>query len=240
MILRLLLDGSPRPDVNHRYENGQTLLFRLISSYSCRDQLKLLLDAGADPMIPDNSGTIPLQLSTRYKKATAMLLDAAPQSINHVDANGRSIAMSRLAQLGEYPYDGRLGALDTTAVDKNGDTLLHIAMMSGDGKMIKVIPKLLKLPIDVFCIGYQGTTVLMKAFMNGCGGIIQANSAKTDKHINACLKLVIGHILRGPRSRGHARKEPEVEAEVEEETETETDSGDSSDAGAQVVKRRRV
>jgi ankyrin repeat protein len=200
-LVRLLLRANPPPDLNWRDINDKTLLFNALSRQSY-PTLMMLLAAGADPTIPDKSGNIPL-FEAREADTIAALLDAAPRSINHVDGKGRNALMQAYMDSQQAPrhFLGHLNALDTTATDKYGDTVLHIAMWAW---RTEVVPKLLELPMDIFRGGRSGYTVMMKPFANSG----YHRDAQDDRDISACLAMVADHVLRMPAVQGRTRKEP--------------------------------
>jgi ankyrin repeat protein len=221
-LLRFLLNDRESPqdvDLDQKYEKGQTLLFRLLSR-SRADALRQLLSAGADATIPDDSGAIPLLRAPTYN-AFETLFSYAPRSINHTDASGRTVFMNHCM---DPLFEGRSLALlcnhikhlNVNATDKYGDTPLHYAMSS---TRTEAVTKLLTLPVDVFCSGFNDTTVLMRAFLDrlrvnghGRGAVprytyeVGVDASKTDDSVNACLKLVIHHILHRPLDQHHVRK----------------------------------
>jgi hypothetical protein len=231
-LLSVLLRAAPRPNLNQRQDWGGTLLSGAIYRYT---KVKLLLDAGADPTICDKSGNIPL-FEAEHANTVAALLDAAPDTINCVDDAGRNVFMNaclgirsdlarrrngrplKCRQSPEF-FFGHLGALDTSATDKYGDTVLHIAM-----SMVQttVVEKLLELPIDVFRGNKCGHTVLMKPFASPG----YHRGAQDDRDISACLAMVSDHVLRLPAVQRRTRKEP-----------GDADGGSSSEEAC--AKRRR-
>jgi ankyrin repeat protein len=205
-LLSLLLRANPPPDVNQKYQDGRTLLFQVSNSYPV---LKMLLDAGADPTIPDRSGRIPL-FEAREADTIAALLDAAPHSINHVDAAGRNVLMNNCSGQRSCHFLSRLDTLDTAARDYFGDTVLHKAM-----SMLRkeVIEKLLTLPLDVFAIGNEGCTVMMSPFATPghCrrgDGSYDPSHEDEDRNISTSLIMIANYILHLPLTQGRSRTEP--------------------------------
>jgi ankyrin repeat protein len=218
-LVRLLLRANPPPDVNQRDSSGKTLLFDALSQMNY-PILKMLLAAGVRPTIPDKSGNIPL-FEAREPETITALLDAAPRSINHVDGYGRNALMQAcLGYQDARHFLGHLGALDTSATDKYGDTVLHAAMWVW---RTEVVEKLLELPIDVFRGNAWGHTVMMKPFASPR----YHRGAQGDRDISACLAMVSDHVLRMPAVQRRTRKEP-----------GDADGGSSSEEAC--AKRRRA
>jgi ankyrin repeat protein len=245
------------PNINHKDSyTGQTLLFNIrhIPSEILRD----LFAAGADPSIADNEGAIPInRLLTYGLSSFKLIFEMFPQAVNYTDASGRSVFMRQCMQpscdddgLQElYKY---LSYVDPSITDVNGDSVLHAAM---NGRRVTAVRSLLA-HSDVFSVGYEGSTVLMKLFMTPMTfeedprtfflrnrreypdvDEDEDEGEEDEMDIIQCLDALINHILGIP---------PDVEGEVTHKTVHGTrkfaDAGDSDDDGAseRSVKRRRV
>jgi hypothetical protein len=85
--------------------------------------------------------------------------------------------------------------------DKNGDTALHFAMLASCDKIVSM---LVNLGADVLVCGYEGTTVLMKPFLDEdleLRAVVPANTdgaaaVDMDVQISRCLVLIIGEMLK--------------------------------------------
>jgi serine/threonine-protein phosphatase 6 regulatory ankyrin repeat subunit B len=164
-IMKLLLAADAPADVNQQNNKGHTALFIAVSK-DFPKAVQLLLDYGADPCIVDNTGSIPLMRCTS-PEAVKMLVDAAPELVNHTCNRGRRA----LAYLTPFDICKELFAscarhnikIDVNHADVNGDTALHMAMLGHADQ--SAVQLLLEKGADVFGVGYGGTTVLMKPFL---------------------------------------------------------------------------
>jgi ankyrin repeat protein len=234
-LLSTLLRANPLPNVNKQNDDGKTLLFQLLH-VSSRATLEMMLDAGADPTISDDSGDIPLFHAG--SGAVRLLLEAAPHSINYVDAAGRNAVMRACLESSQRyrVFLGQLHGLDTSITDGNGDTVLHIAMSR---RLKGVVTELLQLPINVFSTNSNGFTALMKALGDPLRVPVPvlarrngATAAEEDREISACLALVADHVLGMSATHGCTRKAGAA-------GDGDGDGGDGETEEA-VAKRRRV
>jgi ankyrin repeat protein len=203
-VLVVLLAADPPAEVNQQSRNGSTALFLAVTG----DRLasaRLLLDADANPFIVDNTGSIPLMRCTS-PEAAKMLVNAAPDMVNHTCNKGRRALayLTRLDLLEElFTSCARHNIqIDVNHADINGDTALHMAMLSWSGP--GAVKLLLEKGADVFGVGYGGTTVLMRPFMAGDRGVIareygireaEDGSELADATISESLRSILDRIL---------------------------------------------
>jgi hypothetical protein len=100
-----------------------------------------------------------------------LLVKAAPDAVSHRNNLGRTA----IFPMTRYPrsYDALVETvksgseygvpMELNHADDNGDTALHIAMVSHNVKAVKY---LLEKEVDVMGSGWQGTTALMKLFLD--------------------------------------------------------------------------
>jgi hypothetical protein len=164
-----------------------------------------LLDAGADPRIATNAGIVPLAFS-QVPEAVKMLVDAASDTVNHTCNKGRRALayLTRLDLLEElFASSTRHNIqIDVNHADINGDTALHMAMLSWSGP--EAVKLLLEKGADVFGVGYGGTTVLMKPFLHVDEAVIgdeylsfqlSGELEDADANISASFKTILDHML---------------------------------------------
>jgi ankyrin repeat protein len=108
---------------------------------------------------------------TANAEVVRILLDASPDMATVRDDEGRS-ALAYLAFSSSFPEalkellrhcEGRGVEIDINEKDFNGDSALHLSMVEGS---IRVVKMLLEKGADVLGCGFEGTTVLMKQFMD--------------------------------------------------------------------------
>jgi ankyrin repeat protein len=189
--------------------------------------IEALLAAGADPRATDAEGSIAL-MHCRDAAAVEKLVHAAPDTMRHQNCDGRTVLMYLCAGMptlvgfgallgagAEYIDESKLSSSrdDVTATqacwttlfgieiqDKYGDTALHFAMLASCDKTVNM---LVHLGADVLVCGYEGTTVLMKPFLDEdheLRAVVSANNngaaaVDTDEQISRCLRLIISHLL---------------------------------------------
>jgi ankyrin repeat protein len=157
-----------KSDVNAADHDGFTPL--MLGAGSGGKAVPMLLDAGADPRTADNHGRVPLMHAVNADTFAA-LVEAAPDTISRRDSCGRTtfhyysasrakldalLRLYRYIKIGEH----RIGINDR---DDNGDTALHMAMADSNSGAVKL---LLKNGAEVLGSGYEGSTVLMKPFLD--------------------------------------------------------------------------
>jgi hypothetical protein len=192
----------------------------------------MLLDAGADPRAADNHGRVALMHAVSAEAFTT-LVEPAPDTVSHRDSCGRTVfhyysarrtTFNPLTQLCEYVKTGE-HLIDINDRDDNGDTALHMAMIE---VFIPTLKLLLKNGAEVLGSGYEGTTVLMKPFLDaevvsrvyeglemsrdeaeaeGDGG--EDDGSEADRSTSTCLRLILDGILSKEKasqgSRGRRR-----------------------------------
>jgi ankyrin repeat protein len=163
--VRLLLDTRPVGYIDTQDFDGFTALHVVHDLETTR----LLLEFGADPRIVDHRGRTPLMMSGSAA-SKRLLLEASPGLVGMRDCMGRTAVMhlscnvsrfEALEELLRYCEERGLDA-GVNKRDHNGDTALHFAMVGGTLRSVRL---LLKNGADVLASGYEGTTVLMKPFL---------------------------------------------------------------------------
>lgn len=168
-VIHVLLDATPPANVNIRLDMGRTALFEAAAMYA-PDIIDMLIKAGADPRAADDNGCIALMFA-KYDVSVLPLLEAAPDTVNHRDIRGRtalhhfSASGDKLKALSQLLENLRKGEhpIDINAADDNGDSALHLAMAHVNLDAVKL---LLENGAEVLGSGYEGTTVLMKPFLD--------------------------------------------------------------------------
>jgi ankyrin repeat protein len=195
-ILKLLLAADPAVHINQQQVMGFTALF-FSTAKNHLIAAKLLLEAGACPRVVSIEGHVPL-MCCQTPESVTMLVDAAPDLINHACNKGRRAigyltSLNLLEEL--FASSARHNIqIDVNHEDVNGDTALHIAMMQRNGPA--AVQLLLDKGAKVFGVGYGATTVLMKPFFSVENQpVIEAPEEVADSTINECLKIVMDHML---------------------------------------------
>jgi hypothetical protein len=172
--------------------------------------MQVLLQLGADPHIVDNEGVSPL-MHISNAACVRLLPEAAPDLILVRDLKGRTALMHLsycdrrhhvLKELLLYCKEHRLDAC-VNSKDINGDTALHIAMVARNVRAVKL---LLNAGSNVICSGCEGTTALMKPFVDedvvssAYAGIplnpyIRATAKKKDAESDVCLKALLNAVF---------------------------------------------
>jgi hypothetical protein len=131
-----------------------------------------------------------------------MLVDAAPDLVNHTcSKGGRALAyLTRLATLQElFASSARHGIqIDVNHADVDGDTALHVAMMVKTGP--GAVELLLEKGADVFGVGSEDATVLMKPFPDDHEDEAEEENDEEDEKridltISDSLKALLDHVL---------------------------------------------
>jgi ankyrin repeat protein len=205
--VRLLVSTRPPGYVNVRNACGLTELLAVDRP----EMVRLLLELGADPRIVDNAGKTPLM---RHHNAVCarLLLDAAPDLVGARDLQGRTAVMHlsccdgqhvapALEELFRYCEEHGIDAEVNGRAD-NGDTALHVAMVRGDLRAVKL---LLEQGADMMSISHDGTTVLMKPFLardvlgSTYEDIRMGYAARyhglEDAQVSKCLKTLLDTVL---------------------------------------------
>jgi hypothetical protein len=215
-IVQLLINATPPADINFRLPKGQTALFTVAGDLLPNATI-MLLEAGADPCVVDDNGCVALMLAAD-DDTVAVLIEAAPDTVNQRDARGRTVfhyyssvgnKYIALQQLCKYirSSDQQID-ININDKDDNGDTALHMPMMYANKATLDL---LLENGADVFVTGYEGSTVLMKPFFDD--DLVsevyddldvrifepeeesEEDRKEADEAISLCLKTVIERIL---------------------------------------------
>ena len=125
-----------KPKLNLPRNNGRTILFDIIN-YNNLDLIKLFLHNGADTNVIDNDGNSPLSL----------MID---NGLKLKKLNEREKFLERVVFMLKF-------RLDVNAVDKDGRTVYHKAVIAND---IELIEKLLTKKADLNIRDKQGRTAL--------------------------------------------------------------------------------
>jgi ankyrin repeat protein len=204
--VRALASVQPPEYMNKQDSRGRTAL----ALTECSDMMQVLLKLGTDPRIVDNEGVSPL-MHISNAACVRLLLEAAPDLISVRDLKGRTALMhlsccdrrhDALKELLCYCKEHRLDAC-VNSKDITGDTALHIAMVA---RNIRAVKLLLKAGSDVICSGYEGTTALMKPFVDedvvssAHAGIplnpyVRATAKRKDAESDVCLKALLNAVF---------------------------------------------
>ncbi|MDD3470914.1 MAG: ankyrin repeat domain-containing protein [Thermoguttaceae bacterium] len=102
-----------QPNLNERDEQGQTLLYRAVVERQ-RDLVQNLLEADADPQIPDDEGLTPLQLALREQFTEIVEL---LETVEKVKQTVEIVATSAV----DEPVAGELSAIAAEVVEPAAD-----------------------------------------------------------------------------------------------------------------------
>lgn len=176
------------------------------------DSVKLLLDAGADADLGNMYGDVPLT-NAEDAETVRLLIEAAPWTVYHRHDDDRTMLMQFCS--GDLPIETIEQFLstanennvpvDVNDVDDCGDTALDMAMLSRNTKSVDL---LLVKGADVMHSGWEGTTVLMKPFLDRDDETVDARFAdmrfpddyhESDDVLNdlktqRCIRLVLSHL----------------------------------------------
>jgi ankyrin repeat protein len=168
-VLQYLLSHESLIDVDMKCGLGFTAL-DVATRADKLPAVQLLLDKGADPRSTDKDGACALFFA-RSAGAVRLLVKADPDAVSHRNNLGRTaiFPMTRYARsydalVETIKNDSEFGVpVELNHADDNGDTALHIAMVSHN---VKAVKSLLEKEVDVMGSGWQGTTALMKLFLD--------------------------------------------------------------------------
>ncbi|KAJ5365577.1 hypothetical protein N7517_008463 [Penicillium concentricum] len=162
-VVEWLLDGGS--NVDSRDSLGRTMLHQA-AFQNCDDTLRLLLKRGADPMSKDSFGQIPLHMAcahvrSLFEDAFEILLEAGSDP-NSRDINGET-PLHQAVRAGFYwaPHmmvaDGRA---DFMVKNNDGNTALHLAVISGRGKSDIMAKELRRAGADCSIVNNDGQTAM--------------------------------------------------------------------------------
>jgi ankyrin repeat protein len=163
-VVRLVLAARPGY-INKQDSYGCTALHYA----SHPETVQLLLELSAGPALEDNAeNPAPVCSATRVRE-----LKAAQDLIGMKDIEGRTALMHFSCPQSMYQYDAMKElfryceehGLDTGVnnKDNNGDIALHLAVLANNLSLVEL---LLEKGAEVMGSGLEGTTVLMKPFLN--------------------------------------------------------------------------
>jgi ankyrin repeat protein len=201
---------SPLVDVNlWKNEEGCTLLNLAATSYY-PETVERLLAAGADPMIEDDYGDIPLTV-VREEESMQLLIEAAPYSVYHSHFHGRTMLMRMCARMDMESLNQLFLScsehdvtIEIDEIDDSGDSALDIAMMILHSECVQ---ELLCKGAEVLGTGWQDMTVLMKPFLDHDDELTEIHyrdirllrdESEDDKDLmtQRCLELVLSQLHR--------------------------------------------
>lgn len=133
-LLKRLLAKKPR--FNIQRTDGKTILFDVIN-YNNLELIKLFLNNGADANVTDNNGNTPLSL----------MID---NGLKLKKLNDRESFLERVVFMLKF-------RVDTNAIDKDGRTIYHKAVIADD---LELVEKLLTKKADLNIKDRQGRTAL--------------------------------------------------------------------------------
>ncbi|KAJ5194476.1 hypothetical protein N7491_001814 [Penicillium cf. griseofulvum] len=163
-VVEWLLDEGSK--VDSRDSLGRTLLHQA-AFQNCEGTIKLLLKRGADPMSKDLFGQTPLHMACApfvdlAEDAFEILLEAGSDP-NSRDINGET-PLHQAARAGFYwaPHLLRAhGRVDFMAKNNNGNTALHLAVLSGRGEEGNLMIKALRRAgVDCSMVNNNGQTAM--------------------------------------------------------------------------------
>jgi ankyrin repeat protein len=225
--VQLLIEGKTVAYINKRDYLGRTAL----AWTDKPDMARLLLARGVDPRILNNQGQTPL-MRVKGVSCVRLLLETDPGLAGIRDDKGRAATahlscsdeqFPMLVRLLQYCEEHGIDA-EINNKDVNGDTALHMAMLWGINKTVKL---LLEKGAEVLGSGCRGTTVLMKPFLEKeavaseyceiwCPPISQTK-AVADAYANACLRLVLDAVLQRGGDADAMAADAGQDAEMEDE-----------------------
>ncbi|XP_067653191.1 ankyrin-1-like [Haliotis asinina] len=149
-------------DINCRFNEMTPLM--LAVKYHTRNVLQLLLESGADPSLVNRDGDNVLHLACMRgdEEIVKHVLKLHTLNINCRGSKGRT-PLLLAAEYKKYDVFELLleGGADPSAVNGNGDNILHMACEGDSEEILKHVLKLHTL--DINCRGYKGRTPLLVA-----------------------------------------------------------------------------
>ncbi|XP_067653209.1 ankyrin-3-like [Haliotis asinina] len=196
-------------DINCRFNEMTPLL--LAVKYQSRNVFQLLLKSGADPSLVNRDGDNALHLACMRgdEEIVKHVLKLHTLNINCRGSKGRT-PLLLAAEYNSYNVFELLleSGADPSAVNSNGDNILHMAC-EGDGE--EIVKHVLKLHIlDTNCRGFKGKTALLVAAEYSAYGVFKllleggANLSAVDNDGNSILHFasmgeneeIVKHILK--------------------------------------------
>jgi ankyrin repeat protein len=161
-------------DVNSRDENGHTALRFAVDANSV-ENVRHLLEQGADPTISDNDGFTPFHMAAAFNKDSEILillsLATDGNTFEMDERNKFGLTALHLATYASNVTAARLllsNGADPNVTDKNGATPLHVAAIFA--KDMQVVELLVNHPdVDVNCLDNWGRNALDHARKNTNG-----------------------------------------------------------------------
>jgi uncharacterized protein len=137
VVQRLLAGGA---EVNRLDNEGQTALM-WAAAHGRVDNIRLLLEHGAEVNRETGNGLTPLffALKSGNPEAPVAILDAGGNP-DHVSADGTTTVQLAMYQK-DYAFAARMIArkADLSAIDRNGNTLLHAAVIAQQPELVKLL-----------------------------------------------------------------------------------------------------
>ena len=170
-VRRLLKIEAVRQNINAQNENGATAFFKAVNQ-GHQEIMDLLLEAGADPILPDKDGYTPLRrlVSWGRTKAVKKLLkiEAVKKNIN-AQNESKETAFFNAAWYGHLEIMDLLleAGADPILPDKNGNTPLIRAAHSGKTAAVRRLLKIEAVRQNINAQNENGATAFFKAVNQG-------------------------------------------------------------------------
>ncbi|XP_067653215.1 serine/threonine-protein phosphatase 6 regulatory ankyrin repeat subunit B-like [Haliotis asinina] len=196
-------------DINSRFNEMTPLL--LAVKYEPRNVFQLLLESGADPSLVNRDGDNVLHLACMRgdEEIVKRVLKLHTLNINCRGSKGRT-PLLLAAEYSSYNMFELLleSGADPSAVNSNGDNILHMAC---EGESEEIVKHVLKLhTLDINCRGYKGKTPLLVAAEYSTYGVFKlllesgADLSVVDNDGNSILHFacmgedeeIVKHILK--------------------------------------------
>lgn len=156
-----ILQTEKHWDVNERLENGRTML-HLAYRFGNFDALESLRNAGSNIRLCDNDGLNAIDYAFIFKKDT--VLSGLISSGIHIMHTFPFAIVNSMLDTTKILYDSFKDHIDLRFADENGNSLLHLAVMSINPKMVEFITEKFGCAgMDIDCINSQGQTPLLLA-----------------------------------------------------------------------------
>ncbi|XP_067653192.1 ankyrin-3-like [Haliotis asinina] len=196
-------------DINSRFSDMTPLL--LTVKYQTRHMSHLLLESGADPSLVNRDGDNVLHLACKrgYVEIVKHVLKLHTLNINCRGSKGRTPLLLAVEYNRYNVFELLLeSGADPSAVNSNGDNILHMAC---EGESEQIVKHVLRLQtLDINCRGYKGRTALLVAAVYSTYDVFKlllesgANRSVVDSDGNNILHLasmgedekIVKHILK--------------------------------------------